>query len=158
MLLAFAPGGVRIGLHRASVGPRRQGSQRTGLQPDGVSAGAAADDAGMGGFPGSAQDGRGDRRKSARLASCRHVGVPTVKGERYCLLTLYSLTFRTQRRTFTVDKRIWGYTDATFRLASAPGCDAGACVPIDSRQRRRHVGQPDTSTGSFATIMGQIVS
>ena len=41
--------GLRPDFHQAPVGPRRQGSQRPGLQPDGVPARAGASmDAGLG--------------------------------------------------------------------------------------------------------------
>ena len=57
--------GVPARLHRAPVGPRRQGSQRPGLQPDGVPARSARHDAGVGRLSGP-PPGRGDRAGACR--------------------------------------------------------------------------------------------
>ncbi len=54
--------GVPARLHRAPVGARHQGSQRQGLQPDGVPARTARDAAGLGQLSGPAP-GRGDRAR-----------------------------------------------------------------------------------------------
>ena len=68
-------------LHRASVGPRGAGSQRTGLQPDGVPAGTKENDAGLGRLSGPARSPSRSRRswrkpwRSGLTTAASHDGI-----------------------------------------------------------------------------------